>query len=95
MSTRASKKPAPRRTAKPAPPAVDPTLARDFWQDTPLALAEQAAHQARLCRAGRERLDVLTERCVRLGRGGGLSWDKLGAMLDVPGETLRRRFGAV
>jgi hypothetical protein len=37
---------------------------------------------------------VLTERCVRLGRAGGLSWDKLGAMLDVPGETLRRRYGS-
>jgi hypothetical protein len=52
-------------------------------------LAYQAAHQARLTQT---RYSLLERRCVLLGRQGGVSWDRLGGWLDLPGETLRRRY---
>lgn len=36
---------------------------------------------------------VWERRAVDRGRAVGFSWDRLGALLEVPGETLRRRYG--
>lgn len=55
-------------------------------------LAYQAAYQAMLTKT---RYGVLEARAVRLGRQGGVSWATLGGWLTVPGETLRRRYGAM
>lgn len=44
--------------------------------------------------SARAALDDLQMRSVLMGRVLGLSWDDLGRDLDVPGETLRRRYAA-
>ncbi len=54
-------------------------------------LAYGAAHQARLALS---RYRALERRSVLLGRLAGVSWDRIGGWLDVPGETLRRRYGS-
>jgi hypothetical protein len=66
------------------------TMSTDAVEETDADLAYQAAYQATLTQ---NRYKLLEARAVRLGRQGGVSWDKLGGWLSVPGETLRRRYG--
>lgn len=72
------------KTAPSVAPMMDPV------EESEADLAYQAAYQATLTQT---RYRVLEARAVRLGRSGGVSWDKLGGWLSVPGETLRRRYG--
>lgn len=54
-------------------------------------LLERAQHAVRLRQASAQ----AERQVVETGRGMGWSWDRIGQVLDVPGETLRRRYRGV
>lgn len=72
--------------------------ARQRWVDNQASdlMAPSAAEAARKAAAALralERFSQLEAESVRIGRAGGVSWDRLGVWLHTPGETLRRRYG--
>lgn len=85
--------PVTENTPKPPVTSLDVTRAQERLVDqvdSDRDLAYQAAHQAMLTMT---RYSLLVRRAVMLGRRGGVSWDVMGGWLEVPGETLRRRYG--
>jgi len=55
---------------------------------------EEALRAARAALRARQIADRRTSHAVELGRQAGLSWDRLGSALGVPGETVRRHYSA-
>lgn len=64
--------------------------------EAPEAVLEPQDHVARLKRSGAamRAARLLEAQVVQEARSAGLSWDVMGALYGVPGETLRRRYGA-
>ena len=54
--------------------------------------AEQLRRLGASALRARERAEELEASTVVYGRSRGVSWDVLGRLLDIPGETLRRRY---
>lgn len=56
------------------------------------ALLGQFAKSVQEFKRHRTAMESSEERAVRLGREAGRSWDRIGDVMGVPGETLRRRY---
>ena len=63
-----------------------------YSRPIPDFLAQAFHAEAAQAVAARRQADTLEEDAVRRGRQTGLSWDRMGEVLAVPGETLRRRY---
>lgn len=84
------------RKHTPSPQSVERTP--DVVSDDGLTYPSTTPEQRVLAEAQKSLIlrlnaQVWERRAVDRGRAGGFSWDRLGALLEVPGETLRRRYG--